>query len=360
MALTPQGYVPLDAFEQNQEMQQQNMQAQAEARAAAQANGGAEQSSNNGRNGKKPSSDGAPAGAAEKPKPKGKKPAKKTLGKAVRHEPIPFSRPIVAHAEAELRIRIHHILQKTAVSVTQQLSKKHFKLRKDDDDDLEWAAAASATADSLDLSSLEALVDATPAYLSRIAADSGKQTLATLGVFDDGDLVNQVNADSLAFARTRAAEMVGKKWVDGELVDNPNADWVISDATRDELRGIIGQVYSGELSPTDLEGAIKQAGAFSDDRAALIARTELQNANAQGTLDGMRTAGKAGVKVLKEWQADDEACDICLDNEDDGPIQLDDEFSSGADAPPEHPNCECVLVPVTGDEADDDADADEE
>ena len=63
MALTPTGYVPLDAFEQNQQMQQENMKAQADAKAQAQQNG------------------------AEHP------PAGKVYGrmrKAVRHPPIPF------------------------------------------------------------------------------------------------------------------------------------------------------------------------------------------------------------------------------------------------------------------------------
>ena len=326
MALTPTGYVPLDSFEQNQQMQQQNMQVQADAKAAALAS-----------NAQKPDGNSD-----------GKKPDEKPVGKAVSHEARPFHPHMLDHAEQELRIRIHAILQKTAISVIRQLSKKHLKLSKDDSDDFE--AEAAVTAASLDLSSLEALVDASPEYLQRIAAESGKQTLAMIGVFNRDDLVNQVNEDSLAFAKARSAEMVGKKWVDGELVDNPNADWVITDATRDELRSIIADVYSGATSSGDLESAIKTAGAFSDERAALIARTEIINANSQGTLAGMRTARGVGVAVKKQWIPDAEACPICLENADAGAIDIDEAFPDGSDAPPSHPSCECQIVPITSDE----------
>lgn len=154
--------------------------------------------------------------------------------------------------------------------------------------------------------------------------------------------------------------MVGKKWVNGELVDNPDAEWVISDATRDELRGLIAQVQSGDLKMTDLSDAIERAGAFSPERAELISRTETQAANAQGSLAGYRTARKNGVNVKKAWEPDDEACEICLDNAAQGAIDLDEDFDSGDDAPPAHPNCECVLVPVTEGTEDEDSEPDAE
>ncbi len=69
MALTPTGYVPLDSYEQDQQMQQKNMDAQAKAKADAAA--GAAQG--------KPSA----AGVAGK--------AYGRVGKAVRHEPIPLA-----------------------------------------------------------------------------------------------------------------------------------------------------------------------------------------------------------------------------------------------------------------------------
>lgn len=195
-----------------------------------------------------------------------------------------------------------------------------------------------------------------PADLNGVASDSGNQALMQLGFENESGLVNQVDARSLAYAKSRAAEMVGKKWVDGELVDNPDAQWVISDATRDEIRDLVAQVQSGDLNVTDLPKAIQDADAFSPQRATLIARTETMAANGQGSLAAYKSARDIGVKVKKAWEPDEDACPICQDNADQGPIDVDDDFESGDDAPPAHPNCECVLVPVVendeGEEAD--------
>ncbi len=169
-------------------------------------------------------------------------------------------------------------------------------------------------------------------------ADSGKQSLIQLGIENENGLVNQVHAESLAYARDRAAEMVGKKWVNGALVDNPNAEWVITDTTRDDIQALVAQVQSGELKATDLPGAIMEAATFSKERAAMIARTELMEANAQGSLASYYAARKIGVNVKKAWLPDAEACDICLENEAAGAIDLDDEFPSGDMAPTAHPN----------------------
>lgn len=77
MALTPTGYVPLDSFEQQQEMQQKNMDAQAKAKAdAATAHAQA----------------GAPQGGASNEDVAGKS-AYGRVGKAVRHTPLPFDDP---------------------------------------------------------------------------------------------------------------------------------------------------------------------------------------------------------------------------------------------------------------------------
>ncbi len=87
----------------------------------------------------------------------------------------------------------------------------------------------------------------------------------------------------------------------------------------------------------------------SDYRADRLARTETIDAYAQGNLEGYR---QSGVVTGKEWLFDGGTCEsnICPANVDDGVIGLDDTFSSGDDAPPAHPNCECALQPVTGDD----------
>ena len=184
-----------------------------------------------------------------------------------------------------------------------------------------------------------------------------------LGVENEKGLVNQVNQASADYAKDRSAEMVGKKWVDGKLVDNPDAEWVITDPTRDAVNGLISDVMTGKMDATDLPKAIMDADTFSKERANMIARTELITAHGNGTLEGFKAAKSIGVNVKKAWLPDDGACDICLDNADDGAIDVDDEFSSGDDCPAAHPNCECsIIAEVDGEEneSDDESESDDD
>lgn len=45
----------------------------------------------------------------------------------------------------------------------------------------------------------------------------------------------------------------------------------------------------------------------------------------------------------KQWVTDADPCEDCEDNADEGWIDADDEFPSGDDEPPAHPNCKCAL-----------------
>ncbi len=80
---------------------------------------------------------------------------------------------------------------------------------------------------------------------------------------------------------------------------------------------------------------------FSEERATLIADTEVAMANGQGALAGYREAQAAGVKLKKIWVTDDDPCDECQENADAGAIDVDDEFPSGDDAEIAHPGCRC-------------------
>ena len=82
---------------------------------------------------------------------------------------------------------------------------------------------------------------------------------------------------------------------------------------------------------------------MSKHRSELIARTETANALSQASLDTMEDMGIDG----KEWitAGDDRVSDECSGNEAEGVIPVGQTFSSGADAPPEHPDCRCTLAP---------------
>lgn len=160
--------------------------------------------------------------------------------------------------------------------------------------------------------------------------------------------LSALNVRALEYAKARAAEMVGMKWVDNELVENPNAVWAITDTTRDVLKELVQRAFSEGMTPAQLTGVIEQTGVFSTYRADMIASTEMTRAQSQGALGTAKDVGAIG----KSWETsgDHSIEDECDMNEDDGVIGIEDVFSSGDDAPGAHPNCNCVTVYYTADD----------
>lgn len=101
------------------------------------------------------------------------------------------------------------------------------------------------------------------------------------------------------------------------------------------------------LGAEDIASNIEQF--FTDQsrwRALRMARSEVITGYAEGSLAGYR---QSGIVRTKSWlTAGDERVDPeCALNEEQGPIPLDSPFASGHHAPIVHPNCRCVLQPVT-------------
>lgn len=79
--------------------------------------------------------------------------------------------------------------------------------------------------------------------------------------------------------------------------------------------------------------------------AGMVAVTELNRAISASTLliyERMGVEAKLWLTAL-----DDRVCPVCDGNAQDGPVPLAGSFSSGADAPPGHPNCRCALDATT-------------
>ena len=91
----------------------------------------------------------------------------------------------------------------------------------------------------------------------------------------------------------------------------------------------------------------KYAKFLHNNRAFRIARTEISNSYNFGQFDSVRQARAEGWlpgDPEKQWMAGGQApCEICEENEADGPIPLDNQFSSGDDHPTAHPQCECSV-----------------
>jgi Phage Mu protein F like protein len=108
----------------------------------------------------------------------------------------------------------------------------------------------------------------------------------------------------------------------------------------ERLQNAIADAWDAGGSYTDIVGAIKDTFEdFSDQRADLIAQTEAADAyNA-----GRRETALALDFDEHSWETESgDPCPVCEENESQGWIDIDEDFSSGDDAPTAHPNCLCV------------------
>lgn len=179
--------------------------------------------------------------------------------------------------------------------------------------------------------------------LAEIVADGAAEALDQIGFVADESIVRQLNEHALEYAQTRSAEMVGKKWIDGELVDNPNAEWQIAESTREMLRADVAAAIEAGSSNADLANQIERNYAFSDARSELIARTETAFADVAGNLKAYKLSGQV---ESKRWLTAPDCCELC-EALDGVVVALDDDFpNDGGDGPPLHPNCRCDVLPV--------------
>lgn len=205
----------------------------------------------------------------------------------------------------------------------------------------------------VDFTGWSILVGNVDAILAAIVEDGTYAALSQVGIETRAaeGAEGVVNDYAKEYARDRSAELVGMRRDElGRLVENPDAEWAIDDTTRDFLRSSVADAIAGGWSNDKLASAIADSYGFSEERAMTIARTETQMAANSGALQGYRVSG---VVAMKQWVTaeDDLVEEDCLDNaaagaNGDGVLALDDDYPSGDDAPPAHPNCRCVIVPV--------------
>lgn len=247
-------------------------------------------------------------------------------------------RPKVAKAEGKLRLSVQAMLSKLGSSVVKQFRKSapNVKSVKKSDDTSYDDWDIDEFMDALDLKAIATTQDEFDDHLGSVFEDTGRISLGLLGRKDES-LFEQVNERALIWARDHAAMLVGK---------TKNPEYSLDDTTRDMIRDTISSGIENNLSKDDIADLLEESYAFSPERAETIASTEITSANSLGALAGYEEAKSDGVGVQKSWLVLDDGCEICQGNADDGPIDLDEAFSSGDQAPGAHPHCRCVLVPV--------------
>jgi len=116
----------------------------------------------------------------------------------------------------------------------------------------------------------------------------------------------------------------------------------LNDETRDQMRQVIENAISEKRGVEGLSRDLRQVfDDMSRTRSQVIARTETCDALESAFMDRAKDLGVTG----KEWIVTD-PCEICEGNGNAGVIPLNDDFPSGDDRPPAHPNCRCALAPV--------------
>lgn len=290
-----------------------------------------------------------PPGKKKQPPMQDDASAKGALAKGKKSiRPINRDRPAVAKARKQLADAVTKFLAAQAPKIADQIAAA-LGLEKSS----QGGGVREKARHIVDALSFNAWADDLPGIvepmLSGIAVAGGKLALDQIDVMGD-DITRLMRERAEAWAANRAAEMVGMKWVDGELLPNPDARWQITEGTREMVRSFTEQALDEGWSAQELADQIGESYAFSENRAEMIARTEIAKADVAGTMQGYRASG---VVKMKRWLTaeDDKVSDECMECEKAGAIGIDDTFPSGEDAPPNHPNCRCAVLPVLDDEA---------
>ena len=214
-------------------------------------------------------------------------------------------------------------------------------------DDLaaELNRVAKIVTDGLDFGEWDGLSNVVEPIIRRAAEDGAVAALLQVMPDPAVGMVTNIRSRAVKWAHDRAAEMVGMKWVGGELIQNPAAEWQITEGTREMIRAQVVEAMRNGDSVQELAGRLKESHAFSNTRARTIARTETAMADNMGNLIGWE---ETGLVAGKRWitAEDDKVSEICNTNGDMGVIGLHEHFAHGGMTPPAHPNCRCTVVPV--------------
>lgn len=272
------------------------------------------------------------------------KPDKEAMAKAKKGlRPIDRDRPEVGRAVKKMTKAVAAFLADQAPKIGAQLAgvmSLEKGVQTDSSRQKAWAYLQS-----LDLSEWEDFADFAQEYLAGVAVLGGGEAIKQIGFDGDADIEALMRQRAEAWAKDRAAEMVGMKVVDGELVQNPNAQWQITDGTREWLRGLTETAIDEGWSAQQMAGAIADDYAFSSERAEMIARTEIARADIAGSVEGWKASG---IVSEKEWLVGAECCDECQDMNGKKAL-IDEPFEDGKNVPL-HPHCRCDLLPVIDDE----------
>lgn len=235
----------------------------------------------------------------------------------------------------QLQATLSRFLREAAKKAASAAEKKAEEVIKADEDELMQILYAANNVINWD-----EIVDDTAEELQTAYEDGGKDGIAQLAISHNliPDMTDKVISGAEEYAKKRAAAMIGKKFIDGELIGDSAAEWVIAETTRDDLKDIIEMAVTQRMSSKELATAIQEATTFSEARAELIAKTEIAVAQVQGNLDVWKMTGyvkTVNIVLSVDHNIDDE-CDIAVAG---NPYPIND-----MPFVPRHPRCKCLII----------------
>lgn len=274
--------------------------------------------------------------------------------------PIDRDRPAIGKLQKSLQKTIQKFFDEQKPILIAQVIKGYESAQKIDDEVINRILA------EMDMEGWAVVVENVQPFLEKVFNEGGMAALAQLGIASPDDapptgwdgpqvlprgVLDQVNEKAVDYAKDRSAELVGMKYnADGGLVENADAQWRITDSTRDMLRSDVAQAIEEGWSNDQLAQALQDNYAFSPERAENIARTETAFADTAGS---MATYRESGVVAQKTWIVGDGCCEICqeLDGETIGIDEMFDVDGDQLDGAPAHPQCRCAVIPVIDEDA---------
>jgi hypothetical protein len=158
--------------------------------------------------------------------------------------PIKRNRAAVKAARSELAKQIKDLFDRERPKIAHQISTLIRRTGKSEDDRVEQIMG------ELDFDGWVSLVVDGQKILVHIVIDGSGEAITQVGQKLTPAMLEQVNEAAIDWAHERAAELVGMKYAaDGTLIENPNAEWAITDSTRELLRSDVAKAIDDGLSP---------------------------------------------------------------------------------------------------------------
>jgi hypothetical protein len=147
---------------------------------------------------------------------------------------------------------------------------------------------------------------------------------------DDG---SDSDVDQVGPSAERAAEIAAEQAA--EAVKNIDA------TTVDQIASAVSTAIKEQLGVPGASRLIRQTVEdMSSWRAKMIATTEINQAMSDAALEKMKSLSLEYKQIINS----PDCCDICAENADVDPLPVDEDYPSGDDGPPFHPNCRCGIT----------------